>query len=121
MKDVYVTDNKLKTPKYNVNNQKELDTFYKYKKSLEKYNKEVDTDVHTLTRKGKYEKGSLAQRIFEPLLDAEKDKNGTYFVKVERKEISKTDEETMKKLFENAKSNTNEPLTGETDDDEFRI
>ncbi len=62
-----MTDNKHKTPKYNVNNQKELDTFYKYQKSLEKYNKEVDTEVQSLTKKGKYEKGTLAQRIFEPL------------------------------------------------------
>lgn len=67
MNDVYVTDNKLKTQKYNVNNQKELDTFYKYQKSLEKYNKEVDTEVQNLTKKSKYEKGTLAQRIFEPL------------------------------------------------------
>jgi hypothetical protein len=30
LKDVYITDNKPKTPKYNVNNQKELDAFINY-------------------------------------------------------------------------------------------
>jgi hypothetical protein len=39
---VYITDNKPKTPKYNVNNQKELDTFYRYQKSLEQYNIDIE-------------------------------------------------------------------------------
>ena len=107
---MYITDNIYKTPKYNVNNAKELDAFYNYQKSVQKYNSEIDKTEHSIEKKGKYEKGSLAQRIFEPILGAEQDENGTYFVKIESREISKTDEETMRKIFENAKARSNEPL-----------
>jgi hypothetical protein len=33
-----------------VNSEKELESFYKYQKSLEKYNSEVDKTVHSLQK-----------------------------------------------------------------------
>lgn len=41
LNDVYITDNKPKTPKYNVNNEKELDAFIKYQQDLEAYNADL--------------------------------------------------------------------------------
>lgn len=43
------------------------------------------------------------------------------FVKVEDCEIQKTDEETMRRIFENAKGKTNEPMEDDAESDEFRI
>jgi hypothetical protein len=38
MKDVFITDHKLKAKKYNTTNAKEDEQFYKYYKSLQEYN-----------------------------------------------------------------------------------
>lgn len=121
LKDVYVTDNKPKAAKYNVNNEKELDAYIKYQQDKESYNADIDVKPKASKKKGKYRQGSLAQRIFEPLINAEQDENGTYHVKVEAVDITKVDEETLRKLYENAKDKTNSVHEGEPDDEEFRI
>lgn len=120
LKDVYITDNKPQTPKYNVNNQKELDTFYRYQKSLEQYNSDIEGTQQT-TKKGKYELGSLAQRIFEPMQQAETDENGMRFIKVQDAEIRRVDEETMRKMYDNALERNLEPMSDDVESDEFRI
>jgi hypothetical protein len=120
LKDVYITDNKPKTPKYVVNNDKELEAFMRYQESLEGYNAGIDAKSASVKKRGKYRKGSLAQRLFEPMVDAEKDADGSYFVKVDAQEITKTDEETLRRLYENAKTQTNEICDAEPDADEFR-
>lgn len=42
LKDVYVTDNKPKTARYNVNNENELDAYIKYQQELESYNADIN-------------------------------------------------------------------------------
>jgi hypothetical protein len=73
LKDVYITDNKPKTPKYNVNNEKELDAYIRYQQELESYNAEIDAKPKATKKVGKYRQGSLAQRIFEPMINAQQD------------------------------------------------
>ena len=121
LKDVYTTDNKYKAPKYNVNSDKELDAFIKYQEELEAYNADVSKKSAVVKKRGKYRKGTLAQKIFEPLIDAQKDENGTLKVNVESVEIRNVDEQSLRRAYENAKSITNVAHEGEIDDEEFRI
>lgn len=55
------------------------------------------------------------------MINAEKDDNGTYHVQVDACDITKVDEETLRRLYENAKNKTNQAFEGEADDEEFRI
>lgn len=119
--DVFITDNKPKTPKYVVNNDKELEAFMAYQESLEAYNSDMELKPHSVKPpKGKYKKGSFAQKVFEPLLEAEKDENGTYFLKVDHAELFHVNEEEMRKIYENRKDHTNEVHEEEVESDEFR-
>jgi len=70
---------------------------------------------------GRFEKGSLAQKLFEPLATAKKLENGSLFYKVEEKEVAKDmDEDKLRKQFERARSA--EPLEfGEEEQDELRV
>lgn len=120
LKDVYTTDNKVKTPKYNVNNEKELDAFIRYQQDLEAYNADVEQKAQPAKKLGKYRKGSLAQRIFEPLIDAERDENGTLVVNVDACEIRNVDEESLRKAYENARDKNSLAHDGE-DDEEYRL
>lgn len=53
---------------------------------------------------GKYEKGSIKQRIFEPLAGAKKLANGTLYYEVTDKEIaSKIDESALRTFFDKIK------------------
>ena len=120
LNDVYITDNKPKAPRYNVNNEKELDVFMNYEANLQAHNEGLNTVPKAVKRIGKYRKGSLAQKIFEPLIEAERDENGTYNLQVEECEINRIDEESLRTAWENAKK-TNEVHEGEPDDEEWNI
>jgi len=50
---------------------------------------------------GKYEKGSIKQRIFEPLAGAKTLANGTLYYEVSEKEISRKIDETALRIFFN--------------------
>ncbi len=121
LKDVYTTDNKYKAPKYNVNNEKELDAFIKYQEELESYNAAIEKKTEVVKKRGKYRKGTLAQKIFEPLIDAQKDENGTYNVVIDEVEIRNVDEESLRRAYENAKAISNGVHEGEIEDEEFRM
>lgn len=83
---MYVTDHTPKDKKYFTLNNSEDEHFYRYKKSLEEYNqiREVKKEKPT----SKYEKGSLLQKIFDPLGSCERLESGTLFYKLEDKELS---------------------------------
>lgn len=115
LKDVYVTDNKPKTPKYNVNNEKELDAFMKYQESLESYNTGNSIKPKSAKQRGKYRKGSLAQKVFEPMISAEKNEDGTYYMFVDQQDLYKIDEEALKEKWEVAQK-TNEVCEGDPED-----
>ena len=86
--------------------------------ALKNYNADMHKGAH-LKKATKYRKGSLAQKLFEPLATAVKDENGTYNMDIEECEITKVDEETLRRKWEHAKK-TNEIFEGETEDDDFR-
>jgi hypothetical protein len=89
MKDVYITDHKAKPGKFNTTNAKEDEQFYKYYQSLQQYNSEVNnTQRISQFESGRFERGSLAQRVFEPLAGAKRNENGTLVYEVLDKELS---------------------------------
>jgi len=86
MKDVYITDHIKKTEKLLTFSEEEDEQFYKYHQSLNSYKKK--TSLSTQQPKLKYEKGSLAQRIFDPLAGATRNENGTLVYEVADNELS---------------------------------
>jgi len=69
------------------NEEEDLD-FYEYQKSLEEYNSSgADKDGLEGGKKPKYEKGSLLQRVIDPLAGAPVDEDGSVVYSVEDKEL----------------------------------
>lgn len=76
--DVYVTDHAPVEPKYGTNGEDEDQDYFDYQQSLDEYNSESTTASVTGSAVGsRYVKGSLLQRIMDPLAYATKDANGT--------------------------------------------
>ena len=90
----------------------------KYMESMEEYNANIDRPVET-QKVGKYRRGSLAQKIFEPMVGAIQDSNGCYHLEIEEFEISNLDEESLRKQYETAKNLTNEVYDMDAESDEF--
>jgi hypothetical protein len=106
MKDTYITDHKVKNPKFSTLNQQEDLEYYNYQQSLEAYNNTpmVQKRVSQF-ESGRYELGSLKQRIFEPLANARTLENGTIFYEVKDIEITKQiDEIQLRKDFKKMKN-----------------
>lgn len=80
--------------------------YYNYVKSLEDYNAQtMRSDRVSRFESGRFERGSLKQRIFEPLADAQVLENGTVFFELTDKDIAKdVDESLLRSQFEKIKS-----------------
>lgn len=101
MKDVYITDHKKVTEKFLTHSEEEDAAFYKYKMALAAYKADKPEPVVAAPRQ-KFEKGSLQQRIFDPLAGAKKNSDGTLVYEVADKELAgKLDEARLRKQFEN--------------------
>ena len=62
--------------------------YYNYTRSLEDYNKEAVKPARiSQFESGRFERGSMKQRIFEPLAGARKLDNGTLFYEISEKEL----------------------------------
>ena len=122
MKDVYITDHKAKPAKFNTTNAKEDEQFYKYHQSLQQYNTETNnTPRISQFESGRFERGSLAQRVFEPLAGAKRNENGTLVYEVLDKELSYGLEEArLRSQFERAQNQSPIEQT-EEEAEELRI
>ena len=90
LQDVYVTDHKPENKKFSTLSDQEDQEYYNYVRSLQEYNsKQPEGDRVSRFESGRYEKGSLLQRIFEPLAGAKTLDNGTVFYEVTEQEITK--------------------------------
>lgn len=85
MKDVYVTDHKKKAEQLLTFSEEEDQQFYNYHKSLQSYKTKASFEFK---HESKYEKGSLAQRVFDPLAGATRNADGTIVYTVLDKELS---------------------------------
>lgn len=84
LKDVYVTDHKPIAKRFSTLNEDEDNEYYNYVRSVEEYNKKPSMRSTRISQfnSGRYEQGSLQQRIFEPLAGAHTLENGTVFYEV---------------------------------------
>ena len=104
MKDVYVTDHQPVAKKYVTLSEEEDQEYYNYLRQLEDYNAQPSSTRVSRYESGRYERGSLKQRIFEPLAGARKLENGTLFYEVSDAEIADlVDEGRLRKQFDNLK------------------
>ena len=106
MRDVYVTDHKAKPAQYSTLNEDEDLEYYNYVKSLEDYNRQ-QAKPQRVSRfeSGRYERGSLKQRIFEPLADATVLENGTVFLELTDKDIARDlDESALRAEYDRIKN-----------------
>lgn len=119
MRDVYVTDHKHQAAKFSTLSEEEDLEYYNYTKAVEDYNKQsMRGDRPDRFESGRFERGSLKQRIFEPLADAVKLDNGTTFLELTEKDIaSEVEESRLRAQF--AKLQNLEALEGE-DEAEIR-
>lgn len=100
MKDVYITDHAAPLQKLITHSAEEDEAFYKYQMALNAYKAEAPKPAVARPRL-RYEKGSLAQRMFDPMAGATKDEEGTLVYTVEDKEIlGKLNEKKLRKQFE---------------------
>lgn len=113
MQDVYVTDHKPKAAKYSTLSEEEDLEYFNYVKSLEEYNaRSMRSDRLSRFESGRFERGSLKQRLFEPLADAQKLENGTVYLELTDKDLGhELDEERLRAQFN--KLSSQEALEGE--------
>ena len=106
MDEVYVTDHKPVTKKFSTLSEEEDQEYFNYIKSLEEYNSQ-SAAPQNLSRfeSGRYERGSLLQRLLEPLADATTLENGTVFLEIVDKDVAKQlDEGRLRASFEKMKN-----------------
>jgi len=119
--DVYITDHQPKAAQYYTANEADSEAFFNYQTVLEEYVKEPVNRVRPATPKiGKYARGSIAQRIFEPTLYSEKLTNGTVFYDLLDCDIGGIQEEKMRRVYEAHKKYSDVVLEGDADDDDMR-
>lgn len=98
MDDVYITDHKPKQQRYHTTNAKEDKDFFKYSQSVAEFNAQSTTPAPAaLDYNSKYKRGSLAQRMFDPLASAKRLPNGTLFVEVSEAELGDMSDERLRK------------------------
>jgi len=121
MKDVYVTDHKKATAKLLTHSEEEDAAFFKYKQALAAYKADKPEPVVPAPRL-RFEKGSLQQRLFDPLAGGRKNADGTLVYEVTDKELAaKLDEARLRKQFDNYQNQEAIDGTLEEEDDELRI
>jgi hypothetical protein len=99
MKDVYITDHVKKTQRFHTKNAAEDKDFFKYSQSVAEFNATSSTPETStqLDYNSKYKRGSLAQRMFDPLASAKRLPNGTLFVEVSEAELGDMSEDRLRK------------------------
>lgn len=112
MKDVYVTDHKHKATKFNTLSEEEDEHFFAYMQELKAYKSAAPKSEASQFESGRYERGSILQRMFEPLAGASRNQDGTMVYTIVDKDLQYgLDESIMRGEFDRA--NKYEPLPQE--------
>lgn len=123
MKDVYTTDHVKKTKQFNTLSEEEDKQFYDYLESIKEYSTAARAKVNRF-ESGKYERGSLKQRIFEPLAGAQVLENGTRMFEFTDKDLRipmcDFDDDQLRAEYEQVK-NLNAVDIDNEDQDALRI
>lgn len=120
LKDVYITDHKPVEKKKVTYSEEEDQDFFDYEKAVEEYNNDTSDLPSLETKRSRYERGSLLQKVFEPFAFADRDENGTIIYKVEDSEIKNyhQSEESLRKTWE-AYKEKGEVWEQDADDESF--
>jgi predicted transcriptional regulator len=119
LKDVYVTDHVPKTKQLLTTNEEEDAQYYAYMKSLSDYKKKVGHTKRYLNHleSGKYARGSMLQRVFEPLAGSIKQDNGTIFLEILDKDVTlDTDESKARQRYELLKNDEASDVESNSED-----
>lgn len=122
LKDVYVTDHTPKQARYSTTNKKDDENFFRYQQALEEYNNQPTKSL--VSKKERYERGSLLQKIFDPLAGAERQENGTLIYRLVDKELPKElfNDDKLKAEYEKLKAiNSGVLEISEEESDELRM
>ena len=122
LKDIYVTDHVPKAKQFSTTSDEDDEQYYNYVKSLQDYNKRFESKGKSLNtmESGKYERGSLLQRMLEPLAGSQKLENGTVFLQVLDKDLQvECNEAKARQLYEFYKQD--QACDSEDASDEIRI
>lgn len=87
MKDIYVTDHKHKAAKFNTLSEEEDEHFFEYMKQLKSYKNAAPKTDTSQFDSGRYERGSVLQRMFEPLAGASRNSEGTLVYSIVDKDL----------------------------------
>lgn len=121
MHDVFITNHKADTPRYLTLNEDEDLHFQEYMASLQTYKEKPVAKRVSQYESGRYERGSLAQRLFEPLAGAHRNEQGALEVSISDKDLrTYLDTDKMRRQFERA-SNTDEMPGSEEEQEELRV
>ena len=96
-KDVYVTDHQPVDPKYVTAGEEEDQDYFEYQQSLDAYNADTKKVFKHVGKKQNYKKGSIMQKIMDPLAGVTKDEDGALHYHVEDRELKWIDNEEVLK------------------------
>lgn len=97
-----------KQKRYHTANATEDEDFFKYSQSVAEFNASMSAAAANQKSEynSKYKRGSLAQRIFDPLAGAKRLENGTLFVELSESELGEMSEEMNRKAFDRLNDQT---------------
>lgn len=104
LEDVYVTDHKKVEPKRLTVGEEEDAEFFEYQKSIDEYNNDIPAVKFHGKEKSLYERGTVLQRLLDPLSECGKDENGTYWMEMTDKDFSHFDLENEVKAIKEYES-----------------
>jgi hypothetical protein len=121
-KDVYVTDHEPVEPKFTTAGDEEDQDYFNYQQAMDDYNSDNKSVFKHSGKKQLYTKGSLMQKIMDPLAGATTDKDGALHYFLEDKELKALDNESsLRAQYEKFKSATEVWDVDEEDEDAFRL
>lgn len=117
-----MTDHKPVDPKYTTAGEAEDQDYFEYQQALDEYNSETKSVFKHSGKKQAYPKGSLMQKIMDPLAGAHTDHDGALHYHVEDKELKYlNNEEVLRAMYEKLKAAGEVWDVDETDEDAFRL
>lgn len=121
MEDVYITDHTPKNKRYHTLNADEDSDFFKYAQSVAEFKEASSAPANSsMEYNSKYKRGSLAQRMFDPLASAKRLPSGTLFVEVSDVELGDMSEEALRKTYDRL-NDQSELDFGDEEEDAVRV
>lgn len=121
-KDVYVTDHEPVEPKYTTAGDDEDQDYFDYQQAMDEYNADSKSTFRHVGKKQHYPKGSLMQKIMDPLAGATTDDDGALHYYLEDKELKFVDNESLLRVqYEKLKGAAEVWDVDEEDEDAFRL